>query len=102
MIRRTIRIKADSVKREEVLDIIRSIIEPIQAKGRCISCRVFQDASDPGQIMYVEEWESTEALDVHLESAEYRRVLTAVEFSETQPVVTCEEVIRPVESGDVL
>ncbi|MHC4750365.1 MAG: putative quinol monooxygenase [Planctomycetota bacterium] len=81
----TLRFKVSSEQRKNFLDSARLVSEPTQIQPGCISCRFYQDLNDPDAVLLVEEWESREKLDRHLNSDQYRIILSLMEFSSEKP-----------------
>jgi len=74
-------------KRNEVLQIARSITEPTKAELGCSSCRFFQDIGDSNALSLIEEWESSEYFERHIHSKEFRKVLVLIDNSTKEPVI---------------
>jgi quinol monooxygenase YgiN len=87
MILATIRMKISPQKRGEALKIIKSIVEGNRILPGCLSCRIYEDIEEDNVIMYEEMWKSEDALEHHLRSDEYRRVLLALEMALQHPEV---------------
>ena len=79
-------------KRAEILQILSSIKEPVQAIHACLDCRVCQEDSGEGMIVYLEQWQTWEAFMRHLRSETYAKILEAIELSREMPSVTYFEV----------
>lgn len=47
---------------------LEGFIDPTRAEAGCIVYELMQNNDDPTDFTFVEEWESDEALDAHLES----------------------------------
>jgi len=94
MVRATIRILIPPKRRGEVLEILSSFAERSRFEPGCISCRVYRDVEVGPVIMLDELWKSGEALECHLQSEEFRKVLLVVEMSLESPEVRFEEISR--------
>ena len=92
MIIGTVRILPPPDRRAAVLEVLRSVQGPVQAQPGCAACDVFEDRSPEPVIVLFERWETEEALEAHLRSELYRRILGAVELSGGQPEVRFEHV----------
>jgi quinol monooxygenase YgiN len=79
-------------KRAEILQILGSIKGPVQALRDCLECRVCQEESGEGMIVYLEQWQSWEAFMRHLRSETYAKILEAIELSREMPSVAFFEV----------
>ena len=67
-------IKADKV--EEAKAVFCAIVAPTRAEAGCIQYDLLQNQSKPEDFAIVEEWESQEHLDAHLESAHVADMLS--------------------------
>jgi quinol monooxygenase YgiN len=88
----TLRILPLPNRRPEVLEILRSIQGPILAQPGCTACHIYEEEGPEPAVAFVERWESREALEAHLRSEMYRRVLGALELSGGRPDICFEEV----------
>jgi quinol monooxygenase YgiN len=79
-------------KRAEILQILSSIKEPVQAQSACLDCRVCQEDPGDGMIVYLEQWQSWEAFMRHLRSETYAKILGAIELAREMPSVAFYEV----------
>jgi len=70
-----------------VIDVLSSMQGPMAALPDCVGCLVMTEAGGEGSICYLERWRTREALENHLRSTLYSRVLEAIELSEAPPVV---------------
>ena len=50
------KIFSNGSKRKEILEIFSNVKGPIEAKGGCISTRIYRVHSDENQIVYQEVW----------------------------------------------
>ncbi len=55
-------------KLEEVKAIVTGVVDPTRKEAGCIRYEVLQNQDDPTDFTVVEEWESRELLDAHLNS----------------------------------
>jgi hypothetical protein len=65
---------------------------PVLAQPGCASCHIYEEQGEDAAIVFVERWESQVALEAHLGSEIYRRILGAMELSGGQPAVRFERV----------
>jgi quinol monooxygenase YgiN len=87
MIVGTLRILAAPDRRAEVLEVFRAIQGPVLAQPGCIACHIYEEQGPESTVVLVERWESKAALEAHLRSETYRRILGAIELSGTPPEV---------------
>ena len=78
----TLRIKVPRERHRDFMDSARLIVEPTKIQTGCISCRLYQDSDEPDVVFLVEEWKSRKELDRHLNSDQYRIVLSLMEASD--------------------
>jgi quinol monooxygenase YgiN len=79
-------------RRAEILSILRSVQGPVLAQPGCGAFQIFEEQAPERAVVLVERWESDEALDKHLRSENYRRILGAIELSDGQPEVRLDHV----------
>lgn len=59
-------LRAKPAKREALLKILESFIEPTRNEADCITYRLHVSKDDPNHFMFYEVWRSQKSLDVHL------------------------------------
>ena len=74
-------------KVDEVLQILRSIVESTRVQAGCVFCSVYQDIETENQIFFVQKWKSDEDLQRHLGSEEYQKVLMVLEMALKHPEI---------------
>ena len=77
-----------------VIDVLNSLKGPISALTDCVDCLILSEANEHASVCYLEMWKTREALNEHLQSTLYGRVLEAVELSKSNPIVEFYEVER--------
>lgn len=92
MIVGSIRILPASDRRAEVLEVFRAIQGPVLAQHGCVSCHIYEEQGPEPAVVLVERWESQGALEVHLRSEAYLRILGAIELSDGPPEVSFDYV----------
>jgi quinol monooxygenase YgiN len=103
----TLRIKVPRERRRDFMDSAQLIVEPTRIQPGCISCRLYQDSDEPDVVLLVEEWESRKELDRHINSDQYRIILSLMEASDQFPEIKLNtiskteglEAIEAVRSG---
>jgi len=88
----TLRILPRSNRRAEVLEILRSVQGPVLAQPGCAECRIYEEQGPEAAVVLLERWESQAALETHLRSETYRRILGAIELSGDRPDIRFEHV----------
>ena len=68
MITVRIHVTADKGKRQELTQTISLLEEKINQEPGCASCQVYQRTESEDEFVIIEEWESEETAQAHLES----------------------------------
>ena len=92
MIIGTVRILPPPDRRADVLEVLRSVQGPVRAQPGCVACDIYDEQGTDAAVVLIERWESQSALDEHLRSPAYRRILGAVELSGVTPDILFERV----------
>ena len=77
-----------------IIEVLDSMKGPLSALVDCLDCMIAVEWGESGTICYVEWWRKREALDRHLRSPLFHRVLEAMELSRIPPVINYYEVDR--------
>ncbi|MGE5677362.1 MAG: putative quinol monooxygenase [Pseudomonadota bacterium] len=82
-------------KVEQILQLSKEMVEKTVLEEGCISYELFQDINDPRAMIILEEWESEEALNKHIESEHFKRIIPQLsELREGTSVVNrCKKVL---------
>jgi quinol monooxygenase YgiN len=83
----SVQIKVPPNRRDEILKTLSSMIGPTRVLTGCVSCRFYQDVENPNVLTLIEEWEYREALDRHVRSNDYRKILAAMDLASEPPKV---------------
>jgi quinol monooxygenase YgiN len=92
MIIGTVRLLPAPDRRADVLEVLRLVQGRLQHQAGCTGCHIYQEDDADSTIVFVEQWTEDEALDAHLRSDVYQRVLGAIELSSQPPVISFEHV----------
>jgi quinol monooxygenase YgiN len=92
MIVGTLRILPPPHRRAEVLEIFEAVQGPVAAQPGCVACHVYEEPLPAQAIVLVERWQSQAALEAHLRSELYGRILGAIELSGGPPEVSFDYV----------
>jgi quinol monooxygenase YgiN len=92
MIIGTVRILPAPDRRADVLELLRLVQRRLQYQNGCTACHIYQEDDTESTIVFVEQWIGDEALEAHLRSDSYKRVLGAIELSAKPPVISFERV----------
>jgi len=68
-------------KREEILELLQFSADRLEGKPGCLSSGVYEARDDKQTILYLERWESEEALHRHIQSNLYLGVLNAIDLA---------------------
>lgn len=79
-------------QKQVILDLFQSVSGPTSMKSGCMECSIYDKFNDDDTILYLEQWSSMEALQQHIVSVIYNRVLAAMEFAGEQPEVYFHEI----------
>jgi quinol monooxygenase YgiN len=86
----TIRIPSRPSRRADVLELLQSIEGPVLAQPGCAGFHIYEEQSAEPAWVLVERWDSQAALEDHIRSEAYRRILGAIELSGGPPDVRFE------------
>jgi quinol monooxygenase YgiN len=87
MIVGTLRLSPAPHRRAEILEVFRAVQGPVLAHPGCVACQIYEEEGPERAVVLVERWESHAALETHLRSEDYRRILGAIELSGGPPEV---------------
>lgn len=65
---------------------LKRIEGPTRARQGCVSAAVYRSGHESTELVLIERWESREAMEAHLRSADFRVVLSAMDASTREPV----------------
>ncbi len=85
MVEVVLRLVAPPHRAEELVRTLRSLMLPLQAAPGFVSCRLYTEADRPEALCYLEEWGTPEALDDHLRSSHFTRLLSLMEAAAEPP-----------------
>ena len=77
-----------------MIDILKNMEALTSAKPDCRFCCVYEQVNDRRAVLYVEKWQTREALERHVQSSMYMRLLTAMELSGEAPEIQFYEVSK--------
>ena len=87
MILVTLSVSAPPGRRDEMVEVFWMLLGPVRVEPGCLACGLYSEQCDGDALLYVEEWETPEALERHMRSARYERLLAVMEISARPPVV---------------
>ncbi len=62
-------------KVEEAIRLYQELVAKTRQEKGCIKYELFQDVKDPSILAVIEEWESQEALDMHMKTEHFTRIV---------------------------
>src|SRR3972149_6294384 len=92
MILSMLKIKSLPGKKQEVIEILKSIQKELSMMHDCLGSEIYQGAEPESNIFFLEQWQKKEALYRYIESDLYMRVLTVMELAAESPEVNFPEV----------
>jgi quinol monooxygenase YgiN len=88
----TLRILPAPARSAEVLQVLQAIQGPVLTQPGCLACDIYEEQGPDAAVVLVERWASQEALEVHLRSEAYRRILGAIDLSAAPPEIRFDTV----------
>ena len=76
------------------MEILRSVQGRVRTEPGCEGCHIYEAALPDDAVLVVERWDSEAALEAHLRSEAYRRILGAIEISGAAPEIRFDHVSR--------
>ncbi len=96
------RVRTDADKREELIRVGQALATASRAEAGCISYRFYEDTEISNDFVFVEEWESDEALQLHFKTVHIAEFMQAVPTTVVAPPeVRFHDVARSRRLGDV-
>lgn len=92
MIIGTVRILPPPDRRAAIIELLRSVQGPVRAQPGCAAFDILDEQDAEPAIVLFERWDSQGALEEHLRSDAYRRVIAAIELSGRPPNISFEHV----------
>jgi quinol monooxygenase YgiN len=72
------RVRTDADKREELVRIGHAVAAASRAEAGCSSYRLYEDTEVENDFVFVEEWESSEALRAHFATSHIAEFMKAI------------------------
>jgi quinol monooxygenase YgiN len=72
------RVRTDADKRTELVRIGQAVASASRAEPGCISYRLYEDTEIENEFVFVEEWESSEALQRHFATSHIGEFMQAI------------------------
>lgn len=85
----------DPTKIEIVLPLYQELVEETRKEVGCINYELCHDLKNPGHFIFVEEWQDYDALDAHVTSEHFQRLVPQIDayriqegrFTHMEPVL---------------
>jgi len=90
----TLRIVPSLKQHSGLLEILRSVLGPTEAQPGCLSCHIYEEEGPDHATVFCAHWETEVALQEHIRSDFYRRILVACELSNRPPEVCFHHISR--------
>ena len=97
----TMRFVLSPERRGEGLRALRAFVGPLSVRPACAGYSILMDVEEEGAYLLVERWRSIEALQRHIQSDRFRKLLALMEMTERRPEFKLESV-QPVEGLELL
>ncbi|ALS00902.1 antibiotic biosynthesis monooxygenase [Enterococcus silesiacus] len=62
----------------KVMPLYKELVEKTKNEPQCIAYDLFIDQTDPGHFIFIEEWPDEEALNNHVESEHFKRLVPQI------------------------
>jgi quinol monooxygenase YgiN len=72
------RVSTDAEKRDELVRVGQAVARASREEAGCLHYRVYEDTEAPDRFVFVEEWESMEALERHFATAHIAEFMRAI------------------------
>jgi len=92
MITSFLKLKPIPQNQQAILDILTFVKQQSQVKRGCLASAIYQEWDQDPTVLYLEQWESKEALDSHIQSNIYLRVLNAMDLCREKPGIYFYEI----------
>lgn len=87
-----VRIPLAPNRHADVLEILRSVQGPVMAQAGCKAYNIYEERGHEPAVVLLVRWETKAALEAHIRSDAYRRILGAIELAGGPPEVSFEAV----------
>ena len=72
------RVQTDAEKRDALVRIGQAVAAASRQEAGCISYRLYEHSESANKFVFIEEWESTEALQQHFATAHIKEFMRAI------------------------
>lgn len=92
MIRATIEVVVPQQIKKQVVRTLLALIGPVSAEPGCRGCRLFHDFFQNSRLVFSSEWGSRGSLESHIDSENFKTVLSVIDLSSELPAIRFEEI----------
>ena len=78
-------VHAKAGKEEELKRVMLSLITPTRKEAGCIRYELYQNKEDPADLTFVEDWESGEALNTHMQTSHFQTAVAQIPMLASGP-----------------
>jgi len=78
--------------RQAMVEILHFVESRLVRHPGCVCCRIYEGLDENHTILYIEQWESEQALYNHIRSSLYLPVLNAIDLARKEPKISFHEV----------
>jgi len=71
--------------RRDLLETMRSMLEPARVERGCLSYRLYEDVENRNAFVLVEEWKTQQDLERHIRTDNQRQLLALMDLLSEQP-----------------
>ena len=72
------KVSTDAQRRADLIRVGQAVAAASRAEKGCLHYRVYEDTEAPNDFVFVEEWESREALEQHFATSHVREFMQAI------------------------
>ena len=76
-------------KINEVLTFYQELIEKTRTEAGCIAYDLYHDHKQTGHFVFIEEWIDREALDLHVQSEHFQRLVPQIDQYQPSSILGC-------------
>ena len=84
----TLHLKVAPEQRLNVLKTVHAMIGPTTVQSGCLHCGFYSNTQNDDELILLEKWESREALERHILSDDFRKLLAAMETANEPPEIS--------------
>ena len=88
----TLQLKVNPEKRWDIVKTIHTIIGPTAVQPGCVHCSLYSNTGNDDELILLQKWESKEALEKHIRSDNFRKILATMEESSEPPELSFDTV----------